>query len=241
MAIFEQIVIGVISIALVICIILLVRKSRGDSVWRDKYEQTLDDHKQEIVNIMDQKDKEKSDEREKIEDRFHGILNTQTASHKKEKEDFNARLKKKDSRAYEAGENFFRGTINEILGVFELFNKYDHVALLSTPSKKPPLDAIGIDSEHLDFIEIKSSKSPLSKDERNVKKLIESGKVRYKVFEGNLPEMFKLAERKMRTSTPSVEERAFTNFIDAAGDSSKDVHTEFKMQNAGRTPLSDHK
>ena len=93
------------------------------------------------------------------------------------------------------GRNTVRGELNEILGTFKLLNEYDQLALV-TGATSPSLDLIGIKEDSLDLIEIKSLKTPLSKPERNVRDLINSGKVRYVVMEGNLPKFFDITERE---------------------------------------------
>jgi len=93
------------------------------------------------------------------------------------------------------GRNTVRGELNEILGTFKLLNEYDQLALV-TGATSPSLDLIGVKEDSLDFIEIKSLKTSLSKPERNVRDLINSGKVRYIVMEGNLPKFFDITERE---------------------------------------------
>ena len=44
--------------------------------------------------------------------------------------------------------------------------------------------------------EIKSLGTPLKKSEKHVRNLVEEGKVRYVIFEGNLPKSFEIKERK---------------------------------------------
>ena len=93
------------------------------------------------------------------------------------------------------GRNTVRGELNEILGTFKLLNEYDQLMLV-TGATSPSLDLVGIKADSLDFIEIKSLKTSLTKPERIVRDLIQDGKVRYVVMEGNLPKFFDITERE---------------------------------------------
>jgi len=93
------------------------------------------------------------------------------------------------------GRNTVRGELNEILGTFKLLNDYDQLAIV-TGATSPSLDLLGIKGDSLDFIEIKSLGTSLTPSEKNVRNLIQDGKVRYVVLEGNLPKSFEITERK---------------------------------------------
>lgn len=93
------------------------------------------------------------------------------------------------------GKNIVRGELNEILGTFKLLNEYDQLMLV-TGATSPSLDLVGIKEDSLDFIEIKSLKTSLTKSERKVRDLIEAQKVRYVIMDGNLPKSFEITERK---------------------------------------------
>ena len=92
------------------------------------------------------------------------------------------------------GRNTVRGELNEILGTFKL-NEYDQLMLV-TGATSPSLDLVGIKEDSLDFIEIKSLKTSLTKSERKVRDLIEAQKVRYVIMDGNLPKSFEITERE---------------------------------------------
>ena len=93
------------------------------------------------------------------------------------------------------GRNTVRGELNEILGTFKLLNEYDQLAIV-TGATSPSLDLIGIKGDSLDFIEIKSLGTSLTKSEKTVRDLIQDGKVRYVILEGNLPKSFEIKERE---------------------------------------------
>ena len=101
------------------------------------------------------------------------------------------------------GTNATTGNYHQILGDFAFLSKYDQLITLSTTSKQPSLDLIGVNEESLDFIEIKkvSPKGKLNKtsdDEDHVRRLIEEKKVTYKVFDVDLPDNFTIEERKLK-------------------------------------------
>jgi len=88
-----------------------------------------------------------------------------------------------------------RGELNEILGTFKLLNDYDQLAIV-TGATSPSLDLLGVKDDSLDFIEIKSLGTSLTKPEKTVRNLIQEHKVRYVILEGNLPKSFEITEHK---------------------------------------------
>ena len=94
------------------------------------------------------------------------------------------------------GRSEIRGELNEILGSFALLNEYQQLASLASVSKAFSIDLLGIKEDSVDFIEVKSMGTPLSKPEKKVKQLIEEKKVRYRIIEGNLPKSFQVTERE---------------------------------------------
>jgi len=114
--------------------------------------------------------------------------------------DMDDKLQKKQSKAYQIGANTTSGDYTEILGDFAILPKYDQIITLSTSSKKPSLDLIGINSESLDFLEIKKKGASLSPGENHVRRLVEEKKVSYKVFDVDLPNNFSIKEREQKKS-----------------------------------------
>jgi len=64
------------------------------------------------------------------------------------------RLAKKQGQSFQAGVNFTSGDYVQILGEFAVLSKYDHIITLSTTSRQPSLDLIGVSEESLDFLQI---------------------------------------------------------------------------------------
>ncbi len=120
--------------------------------------------------------------------------------HHKEDEiqEMNKKLDQKQSKSFQMGVNATSGDYTQILGDFALLPKYDQIITLSTTSKQPSLDLIGINKESLDFLEIKKKGAPISPGENHVRRLVEEKKVSYKVFDIELPDGFTLEERKLK-------------------------------------------
>ena len=114
-----------------------------------------------------------------------------------------SQLKQRQQKAFQMGTNATTGNYHQILGDFAFLSKYDQLITLSTTSKQPSLDLIGVNEESLDFIEIKKV-SPKGKQiqtsdgEDHVRRLIEEKKVTYKVFDVDLPDNFTIEERKLK-------------------------------------------
>ena len=119
--------------------------------------------------------------------------------HKEEEiQEMNKKLDKKQSKSYQMGVNSTSGDYTQILGDFALLPKYDQIITLSTTSKQPSLDLIGINQESLDFLEIKKKGATVSPGENHVRRLVEEKKVSYKVFDIELPDGFTLEERNLK-------------------------------------------
>lgn len=106
------------------------------------------------------------------------------------------KLAKKQSNSYQMGQNTIRGELNQLLGSFAILNEYKQLASLSSVSKQFSIDLLGIKDDSVDFIEVKTMGTKLSPSENKVEKLITSGKVKYRIIEGNLPEELKFKDRE---------------------------------------------
>lgn len=109
-----------------------------------------------------------------------------------------SKLSAKQKLATQIGINQTKGDYTQILGDFAFLPKYDQIITLSTTSRQPSLDLIGINDESLDFLEIKKKGASITPKERHVRRLIEEKKVSYKVFDIELPENFSMTERKRK-------------------------------------------
>ncbi|MDH5431649.1 MAG: hypothetical protein OEW78_07190 [Nitrosopumilus sp.] len=113
-------------------------------------------------------------------------------------QDMNQKLEQKQTKSYRAGVNVTSGDYSQILGEFALLSKYDSIITLSTTSRQPSLDLIGINDESLDFLELKKKGAGSTNSEQRVRKLIEEKKVAYKIFDVDLPNNFSVKERKLK-------------------------------------------
>ena len=104
------------------------------------------------------------------------------------------RFIQKQTNAYNAGISYVRGEITQILAGFSILNDYRQLAILGTVSKNMSLDLLGISDEYVDLIEVKTKGAGFSESEKKVKQLIDEGKVRYRVIDGEFPN-FKISYR----------------------------------------------
>jgi predicted Holliday junction resolvase-like endonuclease len=72
--------------------------------------------------------------------------------------------------------------------------------LLSTTSGNASMDLIGVNQNSLDFIEIKTKGSPLTKGEKKVRRLIQEKMVNYRIVDADLPIDFKIEERNTQNN-----------------------------------------
>ena len=109
-------------------------------------------------------------------------------------QELSAKLSQKQKNAFQGGENFYKGNINEILAGFALLTEYKQLAMLSSVSKQFSIDLLGITDDSVDFIEVKSKGADLSTTENKIQKLINDKKVKYRIIDGDFPE-FQINER----------------------------------------------
>ena len=112
-------------------------------------------------------------------------------------QELSLRLSKKEKKSYQIGENQYKGNINELLAGFALLTKYKQLAMLSSVSKQFSIDLLGITDDSVDFIEVKTKGTSLSKEENKVQKLINDKKVKYRIIDGDFPE-FQINERTQK-------------------------------------------
>lgn len=104
-------------------------------------------------------------------------------------------LDERGKQSRQLGINTIRGGIHQILGTFSLLNEYDEVMLLSSTSGNASMDLIGVNQETVDFIEIKTKGSALTKGEKKVRRLIEDKRVSYRIVDAELPVDFKIEDQ----------------------------------------------
>ena len=83
-------------------------------------------------------------------------------------------LPKKVLRSIQSGISVRKGKVGEFTTLMRLLADYKRIIPLGQP-----VDFIGISDEHVDFIEVKTGTSELAPEEREIKRLIEEGKVRF--------------------------------------------------------------
>jgi competence protein ComGC len=104
-------------------------------------------------------------------------------------------LLKRQSRAYQMGANTESGNLHQILGEFKMLDDYEELITLSTTSKAPSLDMIGIKGNQMDFIEFKKKGAGLTKPERKIKAIIESKNVQYIIKDVDIPKRITVETR----------------------------------------------
>jgi len=107
-------------------------------------------------------------------------------------------LVKKQSQATMIGRNTALGDVHQFLGEFALLSEYDELITLSTTSRQPSLDIIGIKEERMDFIELKKKGARVSPSENKVRRIIEEKNVRYLVMDVEIPTGITVEQRELR-------------------------------------------
>ena len=113
-------------------------------------------------------------------------------------QDMNNKLQKKQIMSFRAGISVTSGDYSQILGDFALLSKYDSIITLSTTFSQASLDLIGINSESIDFLELKKKGAGSTKNEMHVKRLVDEKKVFYKIYDVELPNNFTIKERELK-------------------------------------------
>jgi len=106
-------------------------------------------------------------------------------------------LLKKQSQATLIGRNTALGDVHQFLGEFALLSEYDELITLSTTSRQPSLDIIGIKEERMDFIELKKKGARVSPSENKVRRIIEEKNVRYLVMDVEIPTGITVEQREL--------------------------------------------
>ena len=93
------------------------------------------------------------------------------------------------------GANTESGNLHQILGEFKMLDDYEELITLSTTSKAPSLDMIGIKGNQMDFIEFKKKGAGLTIPERKIKAIIESKNVQYIIKDVDIPKRITVETR----------------------------------------------
>jgi hypothetical protein len=97
------------------------------------------------------------------------------------------KLDQKQKQSFQMGLNSNAGNMHQIIGEFAMLDEYDELITLSTTSKAPSLDMMGIKNDKIDFIEFKKKGAGLSTKEKNIRRIIENKNVEYVVKEIEIP------------------------------------------------------
>ena len=106
-------------------------------------------------------------------------------------------LSMKQSRASLIGRNNALGDIHQFIGEFAILPEYDELILLSTTSRQPSLDVIGLKENRMNFIEIKKKGARMTSSENKVRQIIESKNVYYIVKEVEIPTGITVEDREL--------------------------------------------
>lgn len=115
----------------------------------------------------------------------------------RDKQELRDSLAMKQSRASMIGRNTALGDIHQFLGDFAILSEYDELILLSTTSRQPSLDVIGLTQDRMDFIELKKKGARMTTSENRVRKIIEEKNVRYVVKDVEIPTGIQVKEREL--------------------------------------------
>ena len=96
------------------------------------------------------------------------------------------------------GANTESGNLHQILGEFKMLDDYEDLITLSTTSKAPSLDMIGIKDYKMDFIEFKKKGASLSGKEKKIRSIIENKNVNYVVKDVDIPTNVTVETRKLK-------------------------------------------
>ena len=107
-------------------------------------------------------------------------------------------LLQKQKRAFQMGSNVVSGDMHQILGEFKMLDEYDELITLSTTSKAPSLDMIGIKDYKMDFIEFKKKGASLSPKERKIRSIVENKNIEYIVKDVDIPKDVTVETRKLK-------------------------------------------
>jgi len=116
-------------------------------------------------------------------------------------------LSKRQSQATIIGRNTALGDIHQFIGDFAILSEYDELIMLSTTSRQPSLDVIGVKENRMDFIEIKKKGARISPSENKIRRIVEEKNIRYVVKDVDIPTGITVEDREL----PKLRQRNFEN------------------------------
>ncbi len=106
-------------------------------------------------------------------------------------------LSKRQSQATIIGRNTALGDIHQFIGDFAILSEYDELIMLSTTSRQPSLDVIGVKENRMDFIEIKKKGARISPSENKIRRIVEEKNIRYVVKDVDIPTGITVEDREL--------------------------------------------
>ena len=106
-------------------------------------------------------------------------------------------LSKRQSQATIIGRNTALGDIHQFIGDFAILSEYDELIMLSTTSRQPSLDVIGVKENRMDFIEIKKKGARISPSENKIRRIVEEKNIRYVVKDVDIPTGVTVEDREL--------------------------------------------
>jgi len=116
-------------------------------------------------------------------------------------------LSKRQSQATIIGRNTALGDIHQFIGDFAILSEYDELIMLSTTSRQPSLDVIGVKENRMDFIEIKKKGARISPSENKIRRIVEEKNIRYVVKDVDIPTGITVEDREL----PKLRQRKIEN------------------------------
>ena len=102
------------------------------------------------------------------------------------------------TKSYTIGVNTALGNIYELLGKFAYITKLKDWWFLSGPSKQASIDMIGVHDDYLEIIEFKKNGARITAPENEIRRMIESQKVRYVVLDVKMPDNVTVEPRELK-------------------------------------------
>jgi len=116
-------------------------------------------------------------------------------------------VKEKKTKSYTVGKNTALGNIHELLGKFAYITKLKDWWFLSGPSKQASIDMIGVHDDYLEIIEFKKNGARITASENEIRKMVESHRVRYVVLDVKIPDNVTVEPREQKPIRRGIDKR----------------------------------